>query len=101
MTTEPRRRRATFPYGFVPTELKTIWADFNVGTDKEDLMRLTTRGSVDSLRTTGAQPGEKVLLTDHDVWVIALLVKQEGIMYARFDWELIEDVKGDNPNEKL
>ncbi len=94
-----RRRRISLPYGFVPTELKTIWADFNVGTDKDELMQLTTRGSTESLRTTGAQAGEKVLLTDHDVWVVALLVKQDGIMYAQFDWELIEDVKGENPNE--
>ena len=99
-STKARRRRTCLPYGFIGGEpgRKTIWADFNVGTNSEGLMRLVSRGSLKALRETDAQLGEQVLLTDQDVWVVALLVKQDGIMYAKFDWTLIEDVKGKNPN---
>lgn len=80
-------------------KLKTIFADFNVGPGDDGLMRLTTYGSVDSLRETGAVVGEKVILSDDDLWVVALLVKRDGIMYGKFDWDHIADVKGPNPQE--
>lgn len=73
-------------------KLKTIFVDFNSplhsGSDV-DLIRLTTYGSLASLKETGAQVGEKVILDDGDeLWVEAVLVKQgdDGHMYARFNW---------------
>lgn len=72
--------------------MKRIQADFNTGMSIDGLLALDTDSSVQSLRDTGAQVGEKVVLTDGDVWVEALLVKQDGVMYARFNWNDIEEV---------
>jgi hypothetical protein len=81
--------------------LKTIFCDFNVGPNDDGLMRLNTRGSLASFKETGAQPGDTVTLFDHDdLWVKAVLVEVDGIMYGRFDWELITDVKGPNPGSE-
>ena len=76
----------------VQPELKTIFCDFNVGPNHYGLLRLTTRGSVQNLKDTGAQVGEYVILADDELWVKAMLVKQDGIMYGKFDWNDVEDV---------
>ncbi|KKN22029.1 hypothetical protein LCGC14_0919300 [marine sediment metagenome] len=69
-------------------KLKTIFCDFNVGPNDDGLMRLNTRGSVAALKETGAQAGDTVILDDgDDLWVEALLIEVDDIMYGRFDWE--------------
>lgn len=77
-------------------ELKRIFADFKTGPNYHGLLALDTQDSLDSIRATGARVGEKVVLMTNDgggVWVEALLVKQDGIMLAKFDWNDIEDVR--------
>lgn len=70
--------------------MKRIEVDFNVGQDPDGLMRLV--GALPSLKALSTLVGETVLLyQDQDIGVKAVLVERDGVVYARFDWDDIQD----------
>ena len=80
-------------------KLKTIFCDFDVGPNHEGLIPLDTCRSLKSFRTTKAHAGENVLLFNGDegLWVKALLIKQDDVMYGKFDWNDIQRIEEGGP----
>jgi len=71
--------------------LKRIWVDFNSPTDNSRI-RLTTRGSVESLTKTPVAIGERVVLTDDDIQVEAVTEDGDVYLVALPDWDTQKDV---------
>ena len=73
------------------SELKRIWADFNVGQDDRGLMRLNTNGSMMSILLNRVKSGDEVVLTDGEVEVKAVIEEILATFYGRFNWDDIRD----------
>lgn len=70
--------------------MKTVWVDFNAS-DRNGMIMLSTRGSLESLKTENIIPGDRVLLSDNDVRVPAKIIQADsGLLLADPDWTKLE-----------
>jgi hypothetical protein len=68
--------------------MRIIYADFN-DIDASGVLPLTARGSQDSIRelSDALHDGEMVLLTDGELWVVAVVHRADGGFFqATSDW---------------
>jgi hypothetical protein len=82
------------PHGWIAQRTR-VWCDFNG--PNNDRIRLTFRGSLESLKENPVYVGEHVLLTDDDIHVEAVIEQGDGCLIAVPDWSTKGDCEDDRP----